>query len=145
MEKHVVSVTQFQGDSTRHNYYTTEWRGRAVCLEYSKLNGCGTIIFGMNEQERAEASARRKAEKERLEDERLERIRKNPERLAKWQKHTQDNLDRAMEHLATYKQDLLAAEADGDIAEVALCREDIADAEKCVEEMLVEWKKYHVC
>lgn len=45
MEKHTTMVAQFQGDYYRHNYYTLEWSGRKVFLNYSKLNGCGQITF----------------------------------------------------------------------------------------------------
>lgn len=76
MEKHTTMVAQFQGDYYRHNYYTLEWSGRKVFLNYSKLNGCGQITFGFTPAE-AEDAGRRHAEEKRQEaEERMERKRK---------------------------------------------------------------------
>lgn len=143
MECHTVLQAEFQGDYRRHNYYTMEWGERSVRLDYSKLNGCGVIVFGMNNQEKAEANARRETEKQRLEAERLERIWKNPERLEKWRKRSQEALDRAEHDLELCKQDLLAAQASGDMEEVKLCLEDIKFAEEVVAEKLADWRKYY--
>ena len=65
MEKHTTMVAQFQGDYYRHNYYTLEWSGRKVFLNYSKLNGCGQITFGFTPAE-AEDAGRRHAEEKRI-------------------------------------------------------------------------------
>lgn len=76
MEAHTVRVPQFQGDYYRHNYYTMEWNGRHIRLNYSKLNGCGQITFGFTAAE-AEEAGRRRAEEKRQEDaEHMERKRK---------------------------------------------------------------------
>ena len=75
MEQHTVMVGQFQGDRARHHYYTKEWRGRTVTLNYSKLNGCGTISFGSTEQERIELAARQEVEKKERELKSLKRLR----------------------------------------------------------------------
>ena len=81
MERHTVMVDQFQGDRTRHHYYTREWRGRIVTLNYSKLNGCGTISFGSTEQERADLAKRREVERTERELRSLRRLReRHPER-----------------------------------------------------------------
>ena len=90
MEQHTTMVPQFQGDYCRHNYYTMEWNGRHVFLNYSKLNGCGQITFRFNAAEAEEASRRRAEEERREAEERMERKRKwtawarenAPERLA---------------------------------------------------------------
>lgn len=143
MECHTVLQAEFQGDYRRHNYYTMEWGERSIRLDYSKLNGCGLIVFGMNNQEKAEANARREAEKRRLEAERLERIHRNPERLEKWRKRSQEELDRAKHKLEVWKAALAEAKAAGDMEEVKLCLEDIKFAEEMVAEKLAEWRKYH--
>jgi hypothetical protein len=77
-------VDQFQGDRTRHHYYTREWRGRIVTLNYSKLNGCGTISFGSTEQERADLAKRREVERTERELRSLRRLReRRPDRFLK--------------------------------------------------------------
>lgn len=74
MEQHTVMVGQL-GDRMRHHYYTREWRGRTVTLNYSKLNGCGTISFGSTEQERIELAERQEVEKRERELRSLRRLR----------------------------------------------------------------------
>lgn len=76
MEVHTVRVPQFQGDYYRHNYYTMEWDGRHVSLNYSKLNGCGQITFGFTAAEAEEADRRRAEEKRQENEEYMERKRK---------------------------------------------------------------------
>lgn len=66
-----------------HNNYTCDWDGRRVVLSYSKKNGCGYISFGMDKAEEEAHRIEIEAEKQRCEAERIERIKKNPERLAK--------------------------------------------------------------
>lgn len=84
MERHTVMVDQFQGDWTRHHYYTKEWRGRIVTLNYSKLNGCGTISFGSTEQERADLAKRQEVERTERELRSLRRLReRRPDRFLK--------------------------------------------------------------
>lgn len=83
MEKHVVRTLEFQGDSTSHLWFSCEWNGRTVRVNYSKLNKCGTIEFSFSAEELAANEEKNKKERERLEDERVERIKRHPERLAK--------------------------------------------------------------
>jgi hypothetical protein len=71
------------GTMHTHDNYTCEWEGRTVHLSYSKKNGCGCIEFGFNAEEIAAMSAEREAEQKRIKAERIERIKRNPERLAK--------------------------------------------------------------
>ena len=66
-----------------HNNYVCDWNGRRVVLSYSKKNGCGYISFGMNKAEEEAHLAKIEAEKQMAEAERIERVKKNPERLAK--------------------------------------------------------------
>ncbi len=66
-----------------HNQYRYNWDGRYVSLSYSKKNGCGYIIFGMSVAEEEEYRQMVDAEKRKAEVERIERIKRNPERLAK--------------------------------------------------------------
>ena len=83
MEKHVVRTLGFQGDSTKHLWFSCEWNGRNVRLNYSKLNKCGSIEFSFTEAELAVRKEEIKKGRERIENERIERIKRRPERLAK--------------------------------------------------------------
>lgn len=71
------------GAKGTHNNYVCDWNGRKVVLSYSKKNGCGYISFGMNKAEQEAHLAEIEAEKQRAEVERIERAKKNPERLAR--------------------------------------------------------------
>ena len=64
-----------------HLNFTTTWNGRFVHLWYSKLNQCGKITFGPTEAEKAQANLTHAEEKKAFEANRIERIKKNPERL----------------------------------------------------------------
>lgn len=70
------------GSMCTHLYYTCKWEGRNVTLQYSKKNSCGQIEFGPNAAEAAEAEQARSLERARIEAERVERLKRNPERLA---------------------------------------------------------------
>lgn len=83
MEKHITRTLEFQGDSTSHLWFSCEWNGRTVRLNYSKLNKCGSIEFSFSEEELAINRENNRKERERIENERLERIKRNPERLKK--------------------------------------------------------------
>lgn len=71
------------GEMYSHNTYRCEWDGREVTLEYSKKNGCGCIRFGKNVDEIKIASAEHAIEKNRIESEKIRRIKSNPARLEK--------------------------------------------------------------
>ena len=66
-----------------HNNYVCDWDGRRVVLSYSKKNGCGYISFGMSKAEQEAHIAEIEAERQKAEAEQIERVKKNPERLAK--------------------------------------------------------------
>lgn len=83
MEKHIIRTIEFQVDSTSHLWFSCEWNGRTVRLNYSKLNKCGNIEFSFSEEELAANREKTKKERERIENERIERIKINPERLKK--------------------------------------------------------------
>lgn len=71
------------GSKGTHNNYFCDWNGRRVVLSYSKKNGCGFISFGMTKAEEEAHIAEVEAERQRAEAERIERIKRDPERLAK--------------------------------------------------------------
>lgn len=71
------------GTMHTHDNYICEWEGRTVHLSYSKKNGCGCIEFGFNSKEITEMNAKREAERKRIKAERIERTKRDPERLAK--------------------------------------------------------------
>ena len=106
MEKRVVSVQQPYGEYTRHTYYITTWQGRHVQLDYSKLNGCGVIQFGMNEQERMDAEAQR---------ERWQREREH-DRLVRWLRHRPETFMEELNKLRT-NLDVFSKYIEEDIAE----------------------------
>lgn len=93
MEKHVTKTPEFQGVSTSHLWFSCEWNGRAVRLNYSKLNKCGTIEFSFSAEELAANKEKNKKERERLENESIERLKRHPERLKK----TVDILEKEIE------------------------------------------------
>lgn len=83
MEKHITRTLEFQGYSSAHLWFSCEWNGRSVRLNYSKLNNCGTIEFSFSQDELAANREENKKERERLENESIARIKRNPERLKK--------------------------------------------------------------
>jgi hypothetical protein len=126
MEKHSVLHAQFQGDYTKHLYYTAKWGERDVHLSYSKLNGCGMISFSLNKAEREEGRRAAQEEQERLERERIERIKRNPERLAKRIAAATAKLENA---IADYEAD----KADGEDYETL--QDDLEWIEHCRSEL----------
>jgi hypothetical protein len=126
MEKHSVLHAQFQGDYTKHLYYTAKWGERDVHLSYSKLNGCGMISFSLNKAEREEGRRAAQEERERIERERIERIKRNPERLAKIIATATAKLENA---IADYEAD----KADGEDYETL--QDDLEWIEHCRSEL----------
>lgn len=101
MEKH---ISRYQGDSIgtmyNHNWYSCEWQGREVILNYSKLNGCGCIKFGFNAEEMKENQIRAETERAEREAAHIAFIKKNPERLARKLKRIDDNIARTQDIIA---------------------------------------------
>lgn len=93
MEKHITKTLEFQGVCTSHLWFSCEWDGRSVRLNYSKLNKCGTIEFSFSQDELAANREENKKERERLENERIERIKRHPQTLKK----TVDILEKEIE------------------------------------------------
>ena len=88
------------GDMTfTHNWYTYEWQGRKVYLDYSKKNGCGCIEFGFNAEEQEQH--RREVEREEAEREqaRIAFIKSRPDKLARKLTYFDDQLKRMQEYL----------------------------------------------
>ena len=107
MEKHTVMQAQFQGDYTRHNYYTAEWNGRKIDLQYSKLNGCGTITFSMTKEEAEESRKAYQAEREAEKIERRENLKANkPERIAMHVEKESAKVDHIKEEIADLYKEL---------------------------------------
>lgn len=84
MQKSTVRYDS-DGYGTMHNHdnYSCNWNGRNVHLFYSKKNGCGCIEFGYNAEEIEAMRIANDSEKEKEKARRIERIKSNPERLAK--------------------------------------------------------------
>lgn len=138
MEQHTVMVPQFQGDYYRHNYYTMEWNGRHVHLNYSKLNGCGQITFGFTPAEAEEANRRRAEEKQREADKRMERKRKwaawarenAPEKLAQRIARYQAKISDLKEAVEDNRRDLMEEEAAGNAEYIKIERAALERTEK---------------
>lgn len=108
------------GTMHTHDNYTCEWEGRTVNLSYSKKNGCGCIEFGFNATELASMKAECEAEKQRIKAERIERTKRNPDRLAK----KIENITKKIQGwIAEYELDL----EDGDEAAVRFDLEAIEE------------------
>lgn len=131
-------VPQFQGDYCRHNYYTMEWNGRNVHLDYSKLNGCGRITFGFTTAE-AEEATRRRAEEKRQEDaERMERKRKwtawarenAPEKLEARISRYRSKIADLQEGLDDIREAMMEWEAEGDTKMVDLEKKALENTQK---------------
>lgn len=80
MEKKTFSFSDGFG-TYRHDNYFYSWNGRQVILSYSKLNGCGSISFGMSKEEQEQAAKEREAERRQLELDSVKRLKRHPERL----------------------------------------------------------------
>lgn len=138
MAVHTVMVPQFQRDCYRHNYYTMEWNGRHVHLNYSKLNGCGQITFGFTAAE-AEEAGRRRAEEKRQEDaERMERKRKwtawarehAPEKLEQRINRYRSRVADLQEGVDDIREAMAEWEAEGDVRMVEVEKEALKNAQK---------------
>lgn len=104
MEKHTTLTAQFQGDYTKHVYYTYDWKGRKINLQYSKLNGCGTIAFGMTSDEKSAQTELNAKEQDRLQRERNERrMRLHPDKHAEFVIKAESVLKGAIELLEESK------------------------------------------
>ncbi len=71
MERHEARVTAYQGDYYKHTYYTYRWNDRDVRLDFSKLNGCGQIRFGMNEDDQIDGLLDAMKREQELEETRI--------------------------------------------------------------------------
>ena len=148
MEQHTTMVPQLQGDYCRHNYYTLEWNGRHVFLNYSKLNGCGQITFGFDAAEAEEASRRRAEEERREAEERMERKRKwtawarenAPEKLAQRIARHQSKVDDLKEAIEDILEDLREEEAAGDTKYIEIDRAALERAKNELAEAEAIWK-----
>lgn len=120
-------VERFQGHQTRHHYYTREWRGRIVTLQYSKMNGCGTITFGATEQEKQEAAERQKINRKERELKGLRRLReRHPDRFL-------ERLEQAWSGVRYWKEELADNQADPDMSScVPRDLEYLAEAQETV-------------
>lgn len=99
MDAHTVRTEEFQGYQ-KHLYYTAKWDGRDVTLNYSKLNGCGTISFSFNGEESKEHQLIIEEEREQREIERVERLRtRRPEKFSELREIAKKKYEEALEDL----------------------------------------------
>ncbi len=138
MERHTVMVQQFQGDYYRHDYYTLEWNGRHVSLNYSKMNGCGQITFGFTAAEAEESNRRYEEEKRKEAEECRERKRKwtawarenAPDKLAQRIARHQANIADLREAVEDIQEDLREAEKEGVAEYIKIERDALERARK---------------
>lgn len=127
MEKHSVRTDDFFGDRNAHIYYACKWGERDVQLSYSKLNGCGMITFSFDSAEREEATRAAQEDRERIERERVARIKRHPERLAKIIEDLNAKLERAIEFYEDDVVDGLDADTlQRDLEWIENCRAELA-------------------
>lgn len=101
MEQHTVCFGDEVGNICRHLNYTCTWQDRDVILSYSKLNGCGTIYFGLNPAEKLESEkAAEKAEWEREYDLISRQYRKRREKFDKEYKDCLQRMQEIEEYIA---------------------------------------------
>lgn len=96
MHKSCSRTQNADGVFCTHTAYTYNWCGRDVILQCSGLNGCGTIIFGLDEKESASARENAREEQKRIEADRLARLARHPERLEKRIAEARRNLENAI-------------------------------------------------
>ena len=83
MERHNRRIMDDGISYYNHLYYTCNWQGRAVNLDYSKLNGCGIITFGLTAEEQDAGRKASDAEQLKIKLDRIARNKeKRPERVA---------------------------------------------------------------
>lgn len=118
MEAHSGNHETLYRQNVPHTWYSCTWNGRNVTLT-TFPNGCGRLEFGRTEEEAEAARAEAEAEAQKAELARVERIRRNPEKLEK-------KLAKLRKELAEAKADLEEDFLDGDEEWVAYDRKVIA-------------------
>ena len=114
------------GTMWTHDNYTCQWNGRSVFLSYSKKNGCGSITFGLSAEEQAKINAENELERKRIMEDRVARIKRNPERLAKKIEILMKKLENAK---ADYQDDIaekLDEYIEGDLEYIAEIEAELA-------------------
>lgn len=114
------------GTMYSHDNYFTEFEGRAVSLSYSKKNGCGYISFSMNAEEAEAHKMEVEEERERIKADRIERVKRNPERLAK-------HLDSLMKKLENAQKEYQLDLEEGEEAYIEYDLEEIASIKAEIE------------
>lgn len=110
MDMHETKNDGYQGHSATHYWFSTTWDGRDVRVNYSKLNGCSTIEFGLNADERKMNEA--KSAEEKRSDNEADRIRfskmkeKHPERWSMLVESAKRNYEHAVKILEAEESDL---------------------------------------
>jgi hypothetical protein len=79
---HSVRDRDTFGDMCSRLYYDCRWNGREVMMQYSKLNGCGMISFGMDAAETQEQERKNQQERDSNEIKHLKRrFERHPEKF----------------------------------------------------------------
>lgn len=136
MERHTSRFTdRYTGEAGTHISYECDWQGRHVTLEYSKLNGCGAISFGLTAEEAAEAETAHRAERKHRDRERWRRMAaQRPDRFRKYLQEAEEEVRRLEEDLDDDRLDLEEAEANG----ISEARDSIANSIRAGAERLAE-------
>ena len=125
MEQEFNRYENRYGDMYNGLLYKYVWDGREVLLRFSKLNGCGTIIFGYTEQEKMKIRRRDEETRKQRELERIQRYyTKHPDKYAK-------KIEKIKADIAYWEDDLQECIASG---------EDATETLRCIAESRTELK-----
>ena len=128
MTRHSVRNRDKFGDMFSRLYYDCRWNGREVMMQYSKLNGCGMISFGLTEAEKQAQERKNQIERETHEIRRLQRrFERHPEKF-------EEDLQALSEEIDDTESEL----ADGGLAErhVKLYQSSLAEMRKTLALMM---------
>jgi DNA repair exonuclease SbcCD ATPase subunit len=107
MERRTARIETATGYNN-HDNYVYNWNGREVVLSYSKKNGCGTIWFGLNDEEQKQAQIENEAEKrQQIIETAQRRMKRSPERYYA-------TIEKMKAKIKSYQQEIEESKEEGD-------------------------------
>lgn len=107
MKRHSVRYFDEYGIGCSRLYFDCKWNGRDVRMQYSKLNGCGMISFGMDAAETQEQERKNQQERDSNEIKHLKRrFERHPDKF-------DDDLQALIEEIADTESDFEEDMKDG--------------------------------
>jgi hypothetical protein len=107
MERRTAHIETATGYNN-HDNYVYNWNGREVVLSYSKKNGCGTIWFGLNDEEQKQAQIENEAEKrQQIIETAQRRMKRSPERYYA-------TIEKMKAKIKSYQQEIEESKEEGD-------------------------------